>query len=164
MTISMLHSLTGKFYTENRQDKTRRQSSSNCVNSTISTHICDKESVLFIIPFSTTEQVWHQARWIPATMTPMAAKAWKIWGDVTENEAVNSWRQQKNHNNKPGTSYPNAHPSNPDEWSSTDSWGPTRNHLGGPKIFGLVFCGGYFSIKAVPLEHSMVLDGKITVL
>lgn len=59
MTIFMLHSLIVQFYTENRQDKTRRQSPSNCVNSTISTHICDNESVLFIIPFSTTEQVWH---------------------------------------------------------------------------------------------------------
>lgn len=65
---------------------------------------------------------------------------------------------------KSGTSYLSAHPSNPDKWSSTNSWGPTRNHLRGPKIFGLIFCVGYFHIKAVPLEHSMALDGKITSL
>lgn len=52
-----------------------------------------------------------------------------------------------------GTSYLNAHPSNLDEWSSTNPWGPKRNHLGSTKIFGLIFCVGYFSIKEVPLEH-----------
>lgn len=59
-TCASIHaSLLVQFYTENRQDKKRRRSSSNCVNSTVSTRICDNGSVLFITPFSTTEWIWH---------------------------------------------------------------------------------------------------------